>query len=281
MIRIHHATAKKATEAGIMLEVIHNEEGTDIGVMAQGRTGAAIYAETAKAAVEWALLEKLLRAEYPALTIVSSDEDELEIEAFRPVVWSREKDEAVEIAEQSGEVPTIAEIAEACEAAGIDPEAEIETEEGEGEDKGKPGNVVPAKYRDQYKERGNPDHCGDWLARFLDGAFSEPGATPKARPTFNADAFDAFLRDNGVPMEGKWTTLRYSGQKGWEGRYRMNGRQIAEKHIARTGFVILGGKTHEIPADVLSELRAKHALWIEKQNKKDAKAAEAAEQASE
>jgi hypothetical protein len=129
--------------------------------------------------------------------------------------------------------------------------------------------VVPEKYRIAYAERGNAAHCGDWIAATLDGAFDDEEVG------FLAGAFELFLRQNGVPIEGKWADLPNSGQQGWKGRYRMNGRQLLEKYVARAGVMLLNEATLEVPADELAFLRTKHAKWIAKQDKADAAKAEA------
>ena len=90
------------------------------------------------------------------------------------------------------------------------------------------GDVVQSKYHTLYKERGNSRHCGDWLALSLDGSFDNGQG-------FDADAYAEFLTANGVELVGKWAALPTSGQAGWQGRYRMNGRQKLQRRVLETG----------------------------------------------
>ena len=97
-----------------------------------------------------------------------------------------------------------------------------------------PKKVSPfaAKYQSAYRAAGHPTHCGDWLAKELEGTFvGEAG--------FDPDHFTLLLEANDVPMVGKWADLPTSGQKGWVGRYRANGRQKLEMRVIETGVLIL------------------------------------------
>ena len=109
----------------------------------------------------------------------------------------------------------------------------------------KSAGVVKAKYHQLYRERGNPRHCGDWLAKTLDGVFDNGGS-------FDADAYAEFLRANGVEMVGKWAALPASDQPGWKGRFRMNGRQKLQRRVLKTGVLlrIIDGKTVEEEAPI-------------------------------
>lgn len=158
------------------------------------------------------------------------------------------------------EVPTVGELAGIAEDEGFDPEA-IEIEEGPSG-----GNIVPDTYRKMYKENSTSGQtCGDWLAEFLtDHCFSFTDG-------FNVDAFQAVLNNNDVDQSGKWASLPQSGQRGWVGRWRMNGRQSLEKFVARAGFVIdPNGNKHKLPKKALEILRNKHGKWIAKQEKLEA-----------
>lgn len=115
--------------------------------------------------------------------------------------------------------------------------------------------VVPARYKAEYAARGNRDHCGDWLAKFMDGKFQK---VVDGEFRFDPDAFEAFLRENDVSLSGKWAALRYSEARGSIGRWRMNGRQKLEKEIAISGLLVYKGEKVEIPAEALEEIRAKH-----------------------
>lgn len=253
-IRIHHATAAKAEKAGVQIVTINNSEGEAIAVQAsKGKTVATHY--DAKAALGFCLLGETLRAEYPILSVRT-------VGLMSDVFHGETQLEA-----GTDEVPTLADIQELCDEMGLDPEQEAEG--GEEDEDERSGSVVPEGYRAKYAERGNAAHCGDWLAKKLDGAFD---VTHEKTTSFSWAAFEMCLRDNGVPIEGKWTKLPMTGQKGWQGRYRMNGRQVLEKYVARAGFLVYQGTNYDVPKGELDYLREKHSKWIAGQEKKEGKA---------
>lgn len=129
--------------------------------------------------------------------------------------------------------------------------ADTEDDETEGEEEVTPRNVVKPHYRILYKERGNPNHCGDWLAQELDGVFTGEGNK------FDIVAFTKCLQDNGVEFSGKWAELPNSGQKGWQGRYRMNGRQKLERQVLSTGKLVIDGEAELAPVDWLTWMATK------------------------
>lgn len=264
MIRIHHATAKKATDQGVLLTLVD-----DNSVVSASKGISVIRHTDPKLALAWVLISEALRAEYPALQVISMPEL---VEGFEDahnsvMVQYRPTGDFLDISSIEEGIPTLGDVLALCEEQDFDPEAEVEGEEPDEPETS--GDVVKAKYKALYKERGNPSNCGDWLAEMLDGQFNTPEGT------FSHEAFEQLLTDNGVPFEGKWTALPYSGQRGWEGRFRMTGRLILEKYVARNGMLTRFGKEFPVPALVLSALRAKHAKWLEKQGEA-AKAAAAA-----
>lgn len=262
MTRIHHATARKATEQGVELSIVE-ETGAPVGVKAiKGKS--FVFHTDARHALEWALLAETLRLEYPALQVISGEPSEL------PTIFYSPESEMLPF---HGEVaPTLAQVQEMCEELGFDPEADVEADveaDADQEEEAPRGGVVHARYRAAYAQRGNPAHCGDWLAGWLDGQFESAwlDAEGRKQSSFDADAFAAFLSDNGVPLDGKWAALPTSGQRGWQGRYRMNGRQILEKYVALNGKLQCRGETIEVPAEFVAALQAKHANWLDKQRK--------------
>ena len=102
-------------------------------------------------------------------------------------------------------------------------EAADAAEEGE-EQKG--GSVVKDKYRAIYAERGHPAHCGDWLATILNNLCIANGQTDMER-------VKAIYEANGVNMS-KYKT---SGN-GWQGRYRMTGRNLLARKLFSAEFLI-------------------------------------------
>lgn len=251
MITIHHATAKKAANLGIDLAIV-SEEGVRATL---GKS--TVFSHDPKFALNWVLLAETLRAEYPVLSVVSYDAEGADLSPFSPDIWDAAGKAFLNCEDFEGDAPSLAQLQELCEEQGVDMEAT--PEEAEDEEPEASGSVVAESYRARYRELGHPSHCGDWLATFLDGRFDVEGV-------FDPYAFETFLRAN-FPYEGKWTTLPDSGARGWQGRYRMNGRQALEKHIALRGTIIVDGETIEIPAEALASLREKHAKWIAKQTK--------------
>lgn len=215
-------------------------------------------------------LASLLEAEYPALRLVPQA-PENEDGKFRLVAWSvlhmgdaTDEAEGTEVY-HGDKLPSVAELLDACEDEGLDPEYTSEEEEPEAS-----GSVVADEYRRLYKEASsNGQTCGDWLAeRLVDDTHGADG--------FNPEDFTQILSNNGVDLSAKWAKLPYSGQKGWVGRYRMNGRQVLEKVIALRGIYVDGiGTEVTPPLGWLADTRAKHAKWLEKERKAIA-AAEAA-----
>ena len=206
-------------------------------------------------------LATLLRAEYPALVLVAQEDEEQEgkLAGFAINVESEDGDTIWE----GPKVPEIADVLEAAEAAGVNPEGEPE----EDDEPKLSGSVVPEHYRQAYREiSSNGQTCGDWLAEWL-------VAQTHNGQGFNVEDFTAILSNNDLDMTKGWALLPLSGQKGWIGRYRMNGRQVLEKVVALRGWIKdLQGAQEDVPAEALKILREKHAKWLAKEDKK-AKAA--------
>jgi hypothetical protein len=131
-------------------------------------------------------------------------------------------------------------------------------DEADAEENKLGGSVVSDKYRARYAEMGHPTHCGDWLAETLNELCRNKGGT-------NLDLFEDICGMNGVDMS------KYSrSSKGWEGRFRMTGRNLLAKRVYTAGGVLkipLMGDT--------SELRAP-AEWMATQRFKMPKADQAA-----
>jgi hypothetical protein len=230
---IHHATLKRAAKLDISLVE------TDVDGFAGARATWTKYGfvhKDPKTALAAAALQKMLRSEYPALSL-SQDGDDF-------VVTANDEDQEVY---RGDSVPELADVLEAAEAMDINPETgESEEEEHDL------GSVVALTYKKKYREAGHPDNCGDWLAETLDGVFLN------GEGVFDDEAFTQFLKDNGVVFEGKWASLPTSGQKGWKGRYRMNGRQRLERRLAVAGALVLGGKKIKLPDGFAKYLAKKY-----------------------
>lgn len=120
--------------------------------------------------------------------------------------------------------------------------AEPEAEEGVG------GSVVASKYRAKYAELGHPTHCGDWLAELLNNLCIHGKGT-------DLDQFERICSMNGVDLS------KYNREsKGWQGRFRMTGRNLLAKRV-----YMAGGILKAINAEgVATEYRAP-AEWMQAQ----------------
>jgi len=200
-------------------------------------------------------LAALLQAEYPALTLRAVlNEDESQVAGW--AVDAKADEAETQTIYEGDKLPEIADLLDACDDAGIDPEA------GAEEERKPSGTVVAEHYRVQYREASsNKQTCGDWLAERLVADTHGPDG-------FMVDDFTAILSANGLDMSAKWAQLPFSGQKGWIGRYRMNGRQVLEKTVALEGIYIDHTGAKVTPhADWLAGMRSKHEKWIAKQEK--------------
>ena len=245
-MRIHHATATKAEKLGITMGT-DEKYGFWAEVPKSKSRNNRFYAAKAPEALAAAELEKMLRAEYPAISFFTDDGycfDHVETEG--PFLITET-------------LPSLSDLLEACEAEGLDPEQGLEDEQPEVV-------VVKAKYKVEYAARGNPDNCGDELAQLLDGMFvTQKGEDPEA---FDWQVFESFLVLNGVDISGKWATLPSTGSRGWQGRYRMNGRQKLEQVIAERGTVILLDKREiKMSAETIETFRERHSRVLEKRAK--------------
>lgn len=203
-------------------------------------------------------LSAILAAEYPVLSLHPAyNEDETAVTTWVVIATMPDEDETTTIYE-GAKVPDLADVLEACDDAGIDPETEV----ADDEEPKTSGSVVPENYRVQYRAASsNGQTCGDWLAERL-------VADTHGIEGFRVDDFTAILNANGVDMSAKWAQLPMSGQKGWIGRYRMNGRQVLEKIVALVGFYIDHTGAKCLPhAEWLTSMRSKHSKWIAKQEK--------------
>lgn len=244
---IHHATMNKAAKLGIEISEVDMPDGA----LAQADRFLHPKAKTALQAAE---ISRQLAAEYPALTLKQPDDEDHRFMVMFAAGDSGTTVPQLVLAPNEG-VPTLASILDATTEMGLDPEqGSAEPEPDESEEK-KNGTVVNARYREIYRERGNPSHCGDWIAKMLDDAFT---VVRDSKIQFDHETFIEFLRANEVDMTGKWAQLPTQNSPGWQGRFRMNGRQKLEKVVAHRGTMVMGGEAHEVPADDLERLRTKH-----------------------
>ena len=127
-------------------------------------------------------------------------------------------------------------------------EGDDEGDREEEEDERGPRTVVKEAYRAEYRKRTKKGtHCNDYLAQMLEDVFVDG-------KKFDTDAFTLCLVANAVPLVGKWAKLPSSGQKGWQGRYRMNGRLQLERIVVATARIAMpdgnGGYVTEMVDDI-------------------------------
>lgn len=214
-------------------------------------------------------LDETFQSEYPALRLEAVTGEPIDHETythscagFRVVATVDGEDTEVLETEK---VPSLALVLDTCIEEDIDPAGDEE------EDTGPSGSIVPEAYRQRYKETSSTGRSnGDWLAERL------TMDTLNGDGVLMVDDFVHILEQNGVDLNGKWATARFSQTRGWQGRFRMNGRQILEKMVAKSGTYFGHGDTEHTPdAEWLADVRTKHAKWIAKEEKREAAAAEA------
>ena len=97
---------------------------------------------------------------------------------------------------------------------------------GEEAPEEKTGSVVKSKFRAIYAERGHPTHCGDELAVRLNQLVITGDKT-------DIGAFQQIMAVNSVDMSKYNTT-----NPGWQGRYRMTGRNKLAKVVHANGGLL-------------------------------------------
>lgn len=212
----------------------------------------------------------LLAAEYPKLQLLCDTEED-DNGKEKAIAFEVEFDGEDELIYTGEKVPSLADLLDTCAERDLDPSADEEEEEPKVS-----GSVVPEIYRARYKTQStNGQSNGDWLAEWLVERTNGVNG-------FNADDFRAICEMNGLDLTRGWALLPTSGQLGWQGRYRMNGRQVMEKIVAKSGFIVDAfGVAHAAPEAFMVILRDKHAKWLAKQAKIEAAQAEAIKQAVE
>ena len=117
----------------------------------------------------------------------------------------------------------------------------------------------PDKYRQQYRTASSTGQsCGDWLAEQL------AGDTLDADGKLNIESLIAVFEANGLDLNASWAVNR---SRGWQGRFRMTGRNILEKQVALSGIYHEGDRVIDAPAEWLASMEQKHGKWLAKQRK--------------
>lgn len=189
---IHHATAKSAAAKGVTLEE------TPAGVVAfWPARNQTITAPDAKA----------------ALAAMVTRQSELWAEEIEEHGFDDEEADEQFPAFLRGEIPAPG---GDVDEGDVD-EGDVDGEAGDVEDAGR--SVVPEKYRELYRQRGNPRHCGDELALILaELTLVNPNAKSSE---VDVAALDALAIANDVDI----SKYRRFGV-GWQGRLRMTFRVL-------------------------------------------------------
>lgn len=229
--------------------------------------GITMHGNTRKAAIKLATTFAL---EYPRLVLTATADANDTATGF-VVTFAPDTEEEAEVY-AGPKVPSLALVLDACAEEDLDPSAPEEEEEPQVS-----GSVVPEKYRADYRLNSTTGRCnGDWLAEQL------ANDTLDAKGNLVMDDFVAVLERNAVPLTGKWAALRFGGGRGWQGRFRMNGRQVLEKLVCKAGaYVDATGQTLTPSTEWMADMAVKHAKWLAKEAKREAAAIEAVKSAIE
>lgn len=117
------------------------------------------------------------------------------------------------------------------------------SEDEEGAAKG--SSVVPKKYRDEYKARGDARGNGDWLQRLLKCLLG-----PKKK--LDIEGFERICEMNEVDIS-KYVSPEKQLTNGWQGRARMTGRNLMAPRIAAEAAFLLPADIWERSKDKLYE----------------------------
>lgn len=268
---IHHATIKRAASLGIIL--------TDKGGTAEAfhaERNRRVENEDPKVAVFLCQIAAALAVEYPKIEIRGEGDAVVEGDGF----WHID-----DLADEEGnpiDDYTKPEALENATAMIIDAYAELGVEEGEDEEEPTGVVVVAERYKQEYRARGDATGCGDWLHQTLKRYTSDITVEGKSVKAFDHIGFTQMLVANGVTIKGKFAAMPESGSKGWEGRYRMNGRQMLEAPLLRAKGVLAleNGQSIVMPDedyDALLNL-PRHKALKEELETVEAEAEDAAEQ---
>lgn len=222
---------------------------TNIEIIAGIEAHALHHARKAKATK----LAEMLAAEYPGIGMQPTYDD-----ADKVSGWAFDDGDDCFYETTDAGIPELADVLEAAEEWGVDLDAMQDDEDDEKAS----GSVVPEVYRQRYREASTTGQSnGDWLAEQL-------AADTHGIDGFSVPDFEAVLAANRVDQSGAWARLPESGQRGWVGRWRMNGRQQLEKTVALAGvYRDQHGNEHAPEPGWLAETQRRHAKWIEKQEK--------------
>lgn len=202
--------------------------GTD-GDLWVGVKGEARWTdEHAPVALDAAIFDALIRAEYPALALERTDEG-FRVTANKEHLWPLAGDGEAIFASVPPKPADLAEIVDYAAELGIDPS------EGYDEDEDrKGGSVVDPSYKRQYAEDGHPNNNGDWFAKTMD-SLKLTVLLDNKRTVADVQALNTLFADNGIISEDHKFGAVFHGtaprRNGWEGRFRMSGGNMPRPAI--------------------------------------------------
>lgn len=230
MPTIHHAVVKKAAASGVILshypdadvvEALRPEPNRRVQLDASGcEDGPSL---TDKARDAWNALDEILafEAEHPGVRIEQEDEDYVAYDVRTA------KNPLDEIARDPDFLDLFQSVQEHLDAP----------DDAEGEEDDEPEgahSVVPDKYKKLYSERGDPSHCGDWLALTL---ASLCRITDGKKEVTDLDRLEAIANANDV-HPSRYGKLGLASN-GWQGRFRMTIRNLLTPKVAAKGFLFV------------------------------------------
>lgn len=228
---IHHAIAKKAEKAGILLTDCGAEEHANQRYKAHWpEYNQIMFGGNPKYLLDDMMTVKVMRKEYASFDVKIEDDDTVTIKVRgTDIVVSGMRAVMAFPKAKAAWMESRADLDIDDEEADAEVEAEIDEAHAEDEEE-RQGSVVSSTYRAKYAEAGHPAHCGDWLANVLNEyCLNDAG--------FNTIRFEAICEMNGVDLSKYNRTTR-----GWQGRLRMTGRNLLGRKIAIKGTLTLPDK---------------------------------------
>ena len=110
------------------------------------------------------------------------------------------------------------------------------------------GSIVPQRYKNEYKARGDETRCGDWLCETIDPWVTLPimgkDGKSKSRKRTDLDALRILCKANGVDRD--WPQLN-------NGQRAMNMRNMLRSMVVQRGTIIIPA---QLSGDITREKKA-------------------------
>lgn len=240
MTSIHHAVVRSAASKGVVLT---QDEDHVTAHMPEPNRRVTLEVEydteqptqtdvTDRARDAWDILTNLMafEAEHPGIRIEQEDGDFVGYAALDGKIRLTGDGEKDEIARD----PEFEDLIETLNEHLAEQDADEGGEDAEDDDEST-GSVVPTKYKAEYAARGNPNHCGDWLAETLASlcrVLDEHG-----KEVTDIDRLETIANANDV-APARYGKLGLA-TNGWQGRFRMTIRNMMVPRIAAKGFLFI------------------------------------------